>query len=128
LLANSGAKRKETRRVTAGSGKRGGEPDESYNFVKGADEAELVIEVALTSGGIDKLDFYRGLEIPEVWIWNNGELAAYRFRDGAYHRTENSVYLPGLDLALVGSLANDPYTSEVLDRFEAALDERGAGA
>jgi Uma2 family endonuclease len=104
-------------------GKRGGEPDESYNFTKGKEEAELVIEAALTSGGIDKLDFYRGLQMPEVWIWEHDNLTVYRFEEGDYKQINRSSLLPGLDLSLVARLAGHPYTSEVLDRFEAALEE-----
>ncbi len=105
-------------------GKRGGEPDESYNFRKGSDEAELVIETALTSGGIDRLDFYRGLAMPEVWIWENECLAVYQWNDGDYVRSEQSRLLPALDLSIVAQFADHPYTSEVLDRFEAALESK----
>jgi len=103
--------------------KRGGEPDESYNFVKGGEEAQLVIESALTSGGIDKLHFYEGLEMPEVWIWENEELSVYHFANGAYKKASQSQFLPKLDLSLIARFADEPYTSEVLDRFEQALEE-----
>ena len=45
------------------------EPDESYIFgpFRSKPRADLVIEVAWTSGGIDKLEIYRKLDIDEVW-------------------------------------------------------------
>ncbi len=102
-------------------GKRGGEPDESYIFTKGSEEAELVIETALTSGGIDKLDFYRPLGMPEVWIWEKDSLQVFVFTEGNYELASRSQLLPGLDPALVAKFADHPYTSEALDQFEAAL-------
>ena len=104
-------------------GKRGGEPDESYIFHKGRQEPDLVIEAALTTGGIDKLTFYRGIGIPEVWIWQDGCLGVYLFEtaSGHYRQAEASSLLPHLDLNLVERLADGQYTSEVLDEFEAAL-------
>lgn len=52
----------------------------------------------------------------------NGELEVYCFCDGDYERVGRSGLLPGLDLEVVAGLADHPYTSEVLDRFEAELD------
>jgi len=108
-------------------GKRGGEPDESYIFTKGSEEAELVIETALTSGGIDKLDFYRPLGMPEVWIWEKDTLKVFVFAGGDYELASRSRLLPGLDLSLIAQFADHPYTSEALDRFEAALLSGEAG-
>lgn len=102
---------------------RGGEPDESYIFTRGRDRAELVIETALSSGGIDKLEFYHPLEIPEVWIWQDDRLRAYARGEAAYAELSESRLLPGFDLALAERLADSPYTSEVLDAFERALLE-----
>lgn len=102
---------------------RGGEPDESFDFTKGRDSAELVIETALSSGGIDKQDFYRPLEIPEVWIWQDERLRAFTLTPSGYQPLERSVLLSGFDLALAERLADSPYTSEVLDAFERALIE-----
>ncbi len=63
----------------------GGEPDEAYNFgpLK-KDRPDLIIEVALSTGGIDKLGFWAELEIPEVWIWQNGALSVFAFESKNY--------------------------------------------
>ncbi len=45
---------------------RGLEADESYCINQLKEFPDLAIEVTLTSGGIDKLAVYKGLEIPEV--------------------------------------------------------------
>ncbi|MFN9407014.1 MAG: Uma2 family endonuclease, partial [Dolichospermum sp.] len=40
---------------------------------------DLVIEVVVSSGGIDKLEAYKRLQIPEVWFWMNDELLFYSY-------------------------------------------------
>ncbi|HEV7403490.1 MAG TPA: Uma2 family endonuclease [Chthoniobacteraceae bacterium] len=102
--------------------RRGGEPDDSYIFTRGQEATDLVIEAALSSGGIDKLDFFRPLEVPEVWVWQDGALHVFAFHGDDYERATASRFLPGLDLALVERLADHPYTSDALDEFERALE------
>lgn len=102
---------------------RGGEPDESYIFTRGREMPDLVIEAALTSGGIDKLAFYLPLEIPEVWIWQDDRLRLFHLAEGEYRAAQQSRFLPGLDIRLVERLADQPFTSDVLDAFERALDQ-----
>lgn len=102
-------------------GRRGGEPDESYIFTKGNEAPDLVIEAALSRGGIDKLEFYLPLGIPEVWIWEDGRLKVHLPKDGADESANRSRLLPGIDLAVVERLADCDSTSEALDAFEAAL-------
>ncbi|MEM9276765.1 MAG: Uma2 family endonuclease [Cyanobacteria bacterium P01_F01_bin.143] len=50
---------------------RGLEPDECYCLGELRDVPYIAIEVAITSGGIDKLSVYQGLGVPEVWFWQN---------------------------------------------------------
>jgi Uma2 family endonuclease len=101
---------------------RGGEPDDSFIFTRGQEKTDLVLETALSSGGIDKLDFFRPLEVPEVWVWEDGGLHVFAFSKGDYERVTASRFLPGLDLKLVDRLAEDHYMSDVMDEFERALD------
>jgi hypothetical protein len=39
---------------------------------------DIAIEVVHEHGGIDKLEVYAGLAVPEVWFWQDGELIAAR--------------------------------------------------
>jgi Uma2 family endonuclease len=103
---------------------RGGEPDDSFIFTRGQEATDLVIEAALSSGGIDKLDFFRPMEVPEVWVWQDGALHVFGFRNGDYERVTASRFLPGLDLSLVERLAEHPYTSDALEEFGRALERR----
>jgi Uma2 family endonuclease len=109
--------------------KRAAEPDECYVF--GVHEGEprskrpdLAIEVIWTSGGIDKLDVYRKLNVPEVWIWDNGAIQIYRLRGEAYHAVAQSKLLPDLDVALLCSFLDRPTLNRAIRDFRAALAAR----
>ncbi|MGB8703361.1 MAG: Uma2 family endonuclease [Thermosynechococcaceae cyanobacterium] len=87
------------------------EADESYRLTPertpGAKRSrpDLAIEVVFTSGGINKLDAYQRLRIPEVWFWEDGVLAVYHLRGEGdqlhYEQIEKSEAVPGIDLTLL---------------------------
>lgn len=103
---------------------RGVEPDECYVF--GTDQADkevpdLAIEVIWTSGGIDMLEIYRGLGVPEVWFWKAHRIEVYVLEGDDYARRDRSLALPDLDLdLLVEHLEHDTLTQAVR-AFRAAL-------
>ena len=75
------------------------EPDECYSLSVGRPtRPDLAIEVVWTSGGIDKLEVYRGLGVGEVWFWREGVIEVYGLVGERYERRERSALLP--DLAL----------------------------
>ncbi|MEG3989211.1 Uma2 family endonuclease [Microcoleus sp. S28C3] len=76
------------------------EPDESYNLQSKKAIPDLAIEVVFTSGGIDKLQLYKRLGIPEVWFWEDGVLSIYYLRE-EYEQVARSELLPELDIALL---------------------------
>lgn len=81
------------------------EADKSYKLYPGRSRPDLVIEVVFTSGGINKLEAYKRLKIPEVWFWEDGVLAVYHLRtegDGLhYEKISSSEELQGIDLELL---------------------------
>lgn len=100
----------------------GAEPDECYIIAdQQKDRPDLVIEVIWTSGGIDKLEIYRRLEVGEVWFWKDGRLSAHVLRDGHYATVERSVIFPGLDLELVCSLFEQPTAMHAVRALRATL-------
>jgi Uma2 family endonuclease len=106
------------------SDKAGGlEPDECY--IVGSDQSaerpDLAIEVVWTSGGIDKLEIYRRLSIPEVWIWRDGVITVYALRDDAYAAVEHSAQLPDIDLRLLTSFLDHPTAMQAVRAFRKAL-------
>lgn len=99
------------------------EPDECYVLgdPRGRDRPDLAIEVIWTSGGIDKLEAYRGLAVREVWLWREGALRVFRLSGGRYAETAASELLPSLDLTLVARLAGHDDPSAAILEFRAAL-------
>lgn len=52
-----------------------------------------------TSGTIDKLSVYAGLEVPEVWFWKNQRLSIFVLGDEGSAETGRSRLLPERDVA-----------------------------
>ena len=80
----------------------GAEPDESWCFARQKKFPDLVLEIALTSGGLDKLEIYRRFAVPEVWLWRKGGLEIWTLRRNRYAYdgpAKKSRLLPSLDVA-----------------------------
>ncbi|WP_437322133.1 Uma2 family endonuclease [Sorangium sp. So ce385] len=105
---------------------RGLEPDECYCVGKVNEKRpDIAIEVFITSGGIDKLDVYRGLGVPEVWIWKEGRISVHRLGEGGYEPIERSGMLPGLDLDELAECARIPDQADAVDAYWARLNRGG---
>ncbi|WP_448598414.1 Uma2 family endonuclease [Thermoleptolyngbya sp.] len=65
---------------------RGLEPDECYCIDTLKPLPDFAIEVSLSSGGVDKLAVYQGLGVPEVLIWQAGDLTLYDLRGAEQNR------------------------------------------
>lgn len=102
---------------------RGAEPDECYIFgQEDADRPHLAIEVVWTSGGLNKLQIYRKLGVPEVWFWRRGRLEAWGLRGEDYVQLAASEALPGIDLDQLAEHLDRPTTSEAILDYRAALE------
>ena len=77
------------------------EPDESYYIDSIKEHPDLAVEVTMTSGSTNKLAKYLRLRIPEVWFWENNQLAVYGLREDNYEQVSRSESLPELDLELL---------------------------
>ena len=82
---------------------RGLEADESYCVGRSRDEPDFAIEVSISPFRVDKLDVYRGLGVPEVWLFRSGSFTLYRLVDTEYVVVESSAFLPDLDLRLLAA-------------------------
>lgn len=80
---------------------RGLEPDECYCLDQKKEIPDLAIEVILSSGMVDKLDIYRGLGVPEVWVWEAGVFTLYHLRSQGYEVIPQSELLPNCDIELL---------------------------
>lgn len=87
------------------------EPDESYNLGTKKPIPDLIIEITVTSGGINKLEIYKRLGVPEVWFWEDGLLSVYCLQENEYIKVSKSTLLPDLDLELLAlySRMSDQY-------------------
>jgi Uma2 family endonuclease len=104
--------------------KAGVEPDECYIFdaqPQRKNKPDLAIEVVWTSGGIDKLEIYKRLQIAEVWYWENDSLVVYVLGPAGYAKRKASVCVPGLDLELVCKLVACTTVNEAVKKLRAAL-------
>ncbi len=77
---------------------RGIEPDECYCINSEKSIPDIAIEVVITSGGINSLEIYQGLEVPEVWFWQNSQFSLYSLQEDGYDQILRSQFLPELDI------------------------------
>ncbi len=120
--------------------RRGAEADECYVFgEEPARRPHLAIEVIWTSGGLDKLEIYRGLGVQEVWIWRQGKLAVHALRGTRrarsrasrttksparkprYVKLSRSELLPDLDLGLLVQFLDRKTVNAAVRDFTRAL-------
>ena len=101
------------------------EADKSYELGSDRERPDLAIEIVVTSGGINKLEAYKRLQIPEVWFWQNGQLSVHHLRttetESFYEEINRSELLPGLDLELLKRCINLPNHTQSLKEFRQAL-------
>lgn len=82
---------------------RGLEPDESFCIGQRQTFPDLAIKVIITSSGINKLEVYQGLRVPEVWFYKNEKFELYRITSNysGYDAISQSQFFPNLDLDLM---------------------------
>lgn len=95
----------------------GVEPDESYCIGTDKEFPDLVIEVIVTSGGVDRLERFRRLGVQEVWFWQTDRFTLYHLREdtptrfvptAGYEAIDQSELLPELDLELLRECVQNP--------------------
>ena len=74
--------------------------------------------MALSSGGINKLEIWSEVKAREVWIWQNGRLHAYALADGGYEAVRESHVLPGVPFKLIEELAEVKPHSKAVREFQ----------
>lgn len=107
--------------------KRAGlEPDECY--IVGLDQdrprPHLAIEVVWTSGGLDKLEAYRRLGVPEVWFWKKAHLTVHVLVEDAYQERTHSLAFPDLVPAELLQFLDHPTVTQAI---RALLESLRAG-
>jgi Uma2 family endonuclease len=101
--------------------RRGAEPDECYCLGALAEIPDIAIEIALTSGGVDKLEVYRGLQVPEVWFWTDNQFSLYRLRDSGYESISSSEFLPELDFSVLSQYVGSENQTQAVIAYRTVL-------
>jgi Uma2 family endonuclease len=82
-------------------GESSGEPDESYCIGSDKEVPDIVLEIIITSGSINKLDVYKSKGVPEVWFFQSDQLRIFHLKENNYQETARSEFLPELDLQML---------------------------
>jgi Uma2 family endonuclease len=114
------------------------EPDDcfyiqNYQAVIGKDRLDLAIDpppdLAIETDVTSKteIDAYKGLGVPELWIYNNGTLKTNLLVHGEYVESQTSLAFPNIRISdLIPHYlqrAKQVGVSQVLEEFEARLTE-----
>jgi len=100
---------------------RGLEPDECY--ARGIDKPrpDVAIEVIVSSPLLDKLEVYRGLEIPEVWVFQARRFTIHCLRGGRYVTIRSSEVFPEVDLSRIAHYVTQPDQNAAVVAFRDEL-------
>ena len=102
-----------------------GTPDESYSIGSKKDVLDIVIEVIVTSGTINRRELFKPMKVPEVWFWKSNQLRVFHLEEGEYEEVSRSSFFPGLDLALLLRYVGHPDQYDAVQEFQAGI--RGEG-
>jgi Uma2 family endonuclease len=103
----------------------GAEPDESWCFGEEKEFPDLVLEIALSSGGINKLEIYRRFKVSEVWFYRRNQIEIFALgRSGRYSKVQKSKLLRGLDISSVERCLRIHSWQQARHAFRAALAKR----
>jgi len=97
------------------------EADLSYELGPNREFPDLAVEVVVTSGGINKLEAYKRLQIPEVWFWENGALRMYSLGADGYAEVDRSFVLPDLDIVLLVRCINIENHLQAMREFKQTI-------
>lgn len=82
------------------------------------------MEITVTSGGINKLEIYKRLQIPEVWFWEDGLLSVYSLQQNEYQKVAKSSLLPDLDLKLLAQYSRMADQYDAVNEFMQVIGEQ----
>ncbi|MBD6619714.1 Uma2 family endonuclease [Komarekiella sp. 'clone 1'] len=77
-----------------------GTPDESYCIGSNKETPDIVIEIIVTSGTINRKELYKPKKVPEVWFWKSNQIQIFRLNEqGEYSSVDRSGFFPDLEPA-----------------------------
>jgi len=95
-----------------------GTPDESYSIGRCQDTPDIVIEIIVTSGTLDRKELYKPKRVPEVWFWKADQLRLFHLEEsGEYGEVSRSTFFPNLDPALLLRYLGMPDQYDAVNEF-----------
>jgi Uma2 family endonuclease len=103
-----------------------GTPDDSYSIGSKKEVPDLVIEIIITSGTINRTELFKPKQVPEIWFWKSNQLRVFCLQEREYKEVSRSNFFPDLDLALLRRYIGYPDQYDAVQEFQAAI--RGENA
>lgn len=97
------------------------EADLSYELGANREFPDLAVEVVVSSGGINKLEAYKRLQIAEVWFWENAALRMSSLGVDGYAEVERSFVLLDLDIVLLARSINIENHLQAMREFKQTI-------
>lgn len=95
-----------------------GTPDESYCIGSNKEIPDIVIEIIVTSGTINRKELYQPKKVPEVWFWKSNQIKVFRLNEsGEYEEVSKSQFFPELDLSLLLRYLAHPDQYDAINEF-----------
>ena len=98
-----------------------GTPDESYCIGTDKEIPDIVIEIIITSGTLDRKELYKPLRVPEVWFWRSNQLRIFHLQGEDYQEVNRSEFLRELDKALLLRYIAHPDQYDAVNEFVKAI-------
>jgi Uma2 family endonuclease len=99
-----------------------GTPDESYCIGSNKETPDIVIEVIVTSGTIDRKELYKPKKVPEVWFWKSNSIRIFHLNaTGEYEEINRSQFFPDLDTAMLLQYIAYPDQYDAVNEFIQAI-------
>jgi Uma2 family endonuclease len=102
-----------------------GTPDESYSIGTEKEVPDIVIEVIVTSGTINRKELYKPKRIPEIWFWQSNLIKIFNLNaTGEYEQVERSRFFPDLEPVLLLEYIAMPDQYDAVVKFQQAIRNR----
>ena len=99
-----------------------GTPDESYCIGSNKETPDIVIEIIVTSGTINRKELFKPKKVPEVWFWKSDQIKIFRLNEvSEYEEVNRSDFFPNLDPALLMQYIAHPDQYDAVVEFVQAI-------
>ncbi len=102
-----------------------GTPDESYCVGTDKETPDIVIEVIITSGTINRKELYKPKRVREVWFWKSDTIRIFYLNSsGQYEEVNRSSFFPNLDPNMLLQYIAMPDQYDAVQEFEQFLRDQ----